>query len=452
MEVLPRHVLAVALAFLRGGPWHLPCRLVCRAFRAELPGPSSAFVDAPYDPQRPWELIQAERRTDLAAWARRLRVPWTAATLYGLAMAGDFGALAWAVQTVLPWWIARRNRACGDDPVSREHRVVLARAVVRGGPAVLAKVRTAPLAAAVLLEFGPMALMAVVQYHGGGRRRSAPAAADRFRAAWEGCLALCGGAWNFAVLKAAIAVGADAAAVRVIAEHPDFAVAVAHPRGWAECVAECGRRGDDAVEMLEFLNAGARDDGRLLPWEALRHAVRRGNLVFVAAFLAHPWSPVGFPHERTGEAARLCSLQAVLRSESPNAVAILDALWHARIPLHRQIVVVAIPAGAGLDVVRWLLAHTAGGDELATARAVVVPLAVESDRLDVLEDLCARHGVASVITPPGIGYTRAAADRGHVDILKRLCEWGCVCDAYAVELAARNGHTVIVDWATANVS
>lgn len=53
-SVLPRETRHAVFAFLAKGPWHLPCRLVCRGWAVVL----SATKAGGYASQRPWETIR----------------------------------------------------------------------------------------------------------------------------------------------------------------------------------------------------------------------------------------------------------------------------------------------------------------------------------------------------------------------------------------------------------
>jgi hypothetical protein len=439
-RLLPADARRLVFAYLRRGEWQLPGRLVCRAWATALcpaaaTGTGTGYNDDdPAPPYRPWELIQARRCPVLADWARRTGVPWDARTLEPAAFRGDWPTLEWALHHTVP-----------PAGLTEDDRRRIAAAVVRAGPDVM---RTAPALLAPLLSWTADALVRTVHFHGsGGGRVPTAATAARFRAAWTLCLRLCGDAWDASALRAAV-LGADVAVVRVVAEHPDYAVAMADPNPdgvWARCVRDCARRRRRGILVFRLIaGAGPAVPRRELPWAALADATRAGNAEFVAAFLAHPRCPAW----RAAPDAAACTLSAVTRSRtSALAVALLGAFVAAGVPLHREIFRASLPY-ATLDTVRWLHAHGAAAnlpvDELFL-------FAVHAGRLDVLDWLHGHYNGGF----PGGGvdnplFARTAAEMGFLAVLRRLREWGCAWDYVVLQNALLNEHLVLARWAVEN--
>jgi hypothetical protein len=430
---LPDDARRLVFVYLRRGEWQLPGRLVCRAWAKALRPAADGTDDDdddPVPPHRPWELIHTRRCPDLADWARRTGVPWAAQTLEPAAFRGDWAALEWALHhTVPPAGLAEDDR----------HR--LAARVARAGPDVLRAAAAAAVARSPLLfSWTADALVRTVHYHGGGGGRD-------FRAAWTLCLRLCGDAWDVSALRAAV-LCADVATVRVVAEHPGYAAAMADPNPdgvWARCVRDCARRRRRGILVFRLIaGAGPAVPGRELPWAALADATRAGNAEFVNAFLAHPRCPAW----RAAPDAVACTLSVVTRPRtSALAAALLAQFVAAGVPLHGQILRVSLQY-ATLDTVRWLHAHGAAAhlpaDELFL-------LAVHAGRLDVLDWLYEHHQHQSS-TPDRDNplFARTAAEMGYLAVLRRLREWGCAWDYVVLQNALLNEHLVLARWAVEN--
>jgi hypothetical protein len=121
----------------------------------------------------------------------------------------------------------------------------------------------------------------------------------------------------------------------------------------------------------------------------------------------------------------------------------LSAMTGAGIPLHNDIVRISLQY-ADLETVQWLLRQGAATDTLTEELFL---FAIHSGRLDVLEFLY--HNYNGISLDNGL-LTGTAAEMGHLDVLKRLREWGCTWDHIVIQNALMNEHLSIAQWAVEN--
>lgn len=299
---LPCDACRNVLSCVCGGPWALPCRLVCRAWSRWIPSPVD---DAAVDPSRPWETVLHSASESLLDWVTKERVPWSSRVLEAVARRADLDALRWAAERLL---------GGGESDDRREINTAAVGAnLVRAGRPALSRLHGDP-ALRALLAIASVAvpdagwLEAAVRFHG-----TAGGDDGEFSVVWDLTRALCGPDHRADTGPVCMAArcGSLLTFQRVAV---DYALMPAFDEQsgtlWRACLgASAGRRrGPNAVAVFRWL-LDAGPPGESLPWSALCCAVETGKIDYVRAFLAHPCCP----RDTASADAADCALAVVTR-------------------------------------------------------------------------------------------------------------------------------------------